>query len=78
MAWTMQALRQAWPEREPEWADLNDRLNHGHPLLSVDFVAPLVRHFSAATDQLATLHDGRKACGMLMLRPARRRVEEAF
>lgn len=68
MAWTMQALRQSWPEHERDWVDLNCRLNHGHPLLSVDFVAPLVNHFSLATDQLATVRQGRTVCGMLMLR----------
>ena len=73
MAWTIQALPQAWPEHEQDWADLNRRLNHGHPLLSADFVGPLVSHFGCAGDHLAVVRDHDTPCGMLMLRRERLR-----
>lgn len=54
-----------------EWATLNSELFDDHPLLSPDFVLPLVKHFAGPDVILARSNDSSQGRSLLLLRPRR-------
>lgn len=54
-----------------EWAGLNSELFDDHPLLSPEFVVPLVRHFAGTDVLLAHADDPGAGRALVLLRPRR-------
>jgi CelD/BcsL family acetyltransferase involved in cellulose biosynthesis len=56
MNWTHLPLRDGLEQYAPQWQALNSERNAAHPLLCLDYMQPLVQHFSTAEDLLAVHH----------------------
>lgn len=69
MAWSVLPLQEAWPRYEADWAALSRKDFGDHPLLSIDFIGPLVEHFGSASDRLAVYCSKSGTEALTMLTP---------
>lgn len=79
MTWQVVPINRSLAEHAMAWDDLNDRLFESHPLLSSQFVDPLLRHFGTGDERLCIdRHDDGSPTAMCILRRRRPGVWSSF
>lgn len=76
MRWTILPMSE-FPAHASQWQALNDQGTRT-PLLSLDFVEPLLKEFATGTEVLAIAREGEHAVAMAVMLPSRRNAWVTF